>query len=99
MLIRLERVLLVVRDKLEGNVEHSESAKHVVRAAQSHRLLEGSDVRRNTKQEEDDVLNNGYTKNVIRKPKANTGELVPMKTRLNTWNNQAGTFERTICQR
>ena len=56
VLVRLEGVLLVVRHEFHGDVSEGERAEDVVGRAELCGLLEGCDVRGDTEQEEDDVL-------------------------------------------
>lgn len=56
VLVRLEGVLLVVRDELHRDVSEGERAEDVVGRAELCGLLEGSDVRGDAEQEENDVL-------------------------------------------
>ena len=56
LLVRLEGVLLVVRDEFRGNVSEGERAEDVVGRAEPCGLLEDGNVRGDPEQEENDIL-------------------------------------------
>jgi hypothetical protein len=60
VLVRLERVLLVVRGKLQGEVDECQGTKDIVRSTETGGLLEDGDVRRDAEKEEYYILDNSY---------------------------------------
>ena len=59
VLVRLERVLLIIRGEFDGEVEECKRAEDVIGRAQSGGLFENGDVCRDREQEQDDILSDG----------------------------------------